>query len=116
MSIKIEAAGNFYIVTSRKPLTTKEQIFSKLSFVSCRASISPQSFNPEIVIDSASPKGDAYCWILNDIEQAQHVGSLFRYPTLFNHKEEFTAKQKRTQQRLIQVNQNNIQEIVKKLS
>ena len=41
---------------------------------------------------------------------------LFRYPTLFNHKEEFTAKQKRTQQRLIQVNQNNIQEIVKKLS
>lgn len=77
MSIKIEAAGNFYIVTSRKPLTTKEQIFSKLSFVSCRASISPQSFNPEIVIDSASPKGDAYCWILNDIEQAQHVGSLF---------------------------------------
>ena len=41
---------------------------------------------------------------------------LFRYPTLFNHKEEFTAKQKRTQQRLTQVNQNNIQEIVKKLS
>lgn len=41
---------------------------------------------------------------------------LFRYPTLFNHKEEFTAKQKRTQQRLIQVNQNNIQEIVKKLA
>ena len=74
---KIEAAGNFYIVTSRKPLTTQEQIFSKLSFVSCRASISPQSFNPEIVIDSATPKGDAYCWILNDIEQAQHVGSLF---------------------------------------
>ena len=41
---------------------------------------------------------------------------LFMYHTLFNHKEDFTAKQKRTKQRLIQVNQNNIQEIVKKLS
>lgn len=74
---KVESAGNFYIVTSRKPLTTEEEIFQKLSFVSCRASISPQSINPEIIIESATTKGDAYCWVLNDIEQTQHVGSLF---------------------------------------
>lgn len=43
-------------------------------------------------------------------------GYLFRYPTLFNHKEEFAAKQKRTQQRLTQVNQSNIQTVVKQLS
>lgn len=43
-------------------------------------------------------------------------GYLFRYPTLFNHKEEFSAKQKRTQQRLTQVNQTNIQIVVNKLS
>ena len=74
---KVEAIGDFYIVNSRKPLTTKEDIFNNLSFVSCRASISPQSFNPGIVIDSATPKDDAYCWIFNEIEQAQHVGSLY---------------------------------------
>ena len=39
---------------------------------------------------------------------------LFRYPTLSITREEFTAKQKRTQQRLTSRNQNNIQEIVKK--
>ena len=43
-------------------------------------------------------------------------GYLFRYPTLFNYKEEFAAKQKRTQQRLTQVNQLNIQTVVKQLS
>ena len=43
-------------------------------------------------------------------------GYLFRYPTLFNHKEEFAAKQKRTQQRLTPVNQSNIQNVVKQLS
>lgn len=43
-------------------------------------------------------------------------GYLFRYPTLFNYKEEFAAKQKRTQQRLTQVNQSNIQTVVKQLS
>lgn len=74
---KVESSGNFYIVTSRKPLTTNEEIFKKLSFVSCRASISPQNFNPEIVIESATPKDNSYCWILNDIEQVQHIGSLF---------------------------------------
>lgn len=43
-------------------------------------------------------------------------GYLFKYPTLFNHKEEFSAKQKRTQQRLTRVNQSNIQTVVKQLS
>lgn len=74
---KVESAGNFYIVTSRKPLTTNEEIFSKLSFVSCRASISPQSFNSDVVIESATQKDNSYCWILNEIEQIQHIGSLF---------------------------------------
>ena len=72
---KVEAIGDFDIVNSRKPLTTKEDIFNNLSFVSCRASLSPQSFNPGLVIDSATPKDDAYCCIFYEIEQAQHVGS-----------------------------------------
>ena len=74
---KIQSAGNFYVVTSHRPLTTKEEVFNKLSFVSCRASIIPPQINPEIVIDSATQKDNAYCWVLNDIEQAQRVGSLF---------------------------------------
>lgn len=43
-------------------------------------------------------------------------GYLFRYPTLFNHKEVFSTKRKRTQQRLTPVNQTNIQIVVNKLS
>lgn len=43
-------------------------------------------------------------------------GYLFRFPTLFNNKEEFLSKQKRTPKRLTQVNQNNIQSIVAQLS
>ncbi len=74
---KIQSAGNFYVVTSHRPLTTQEEVFNKLSFVSCRASIIPPQINPEIVIDSATQKDNAYCWVLNDIEQAQRVGSLF---------------------------------------
>lgn len=74
---KIQSAGNFYVVTSHRPLTTKEEVFNKLSFVSCRASIIPPQINPEIVIDSATQKDNAYCWVLNDIEQAQRVVSLF---------------------------------------
>lgn len=74
---KIQSAGNFYVVTSHRPLTTKEEVFNKLSFVSCRASIIPPQINLEIVIDSATQKDNAYCWVLNDIEQAQRVGSLF---------------------------------------
>lgn len=74
---KVEEVGNFYVVTSRKPLTTKENIFSKMSFVSCRASIIPQSLNPEIIIDSATLNGGAYCWVLNEVGQAQYVGSLY---------------------------------------
>lgn len=42
-------------------------------------------------------------------------GFLFRYPTLFNNEEDFDSKQKRIQKRLIQVNQNNIQSVVKQL-
>ena len=74
---KIQSAGNFYVVTSHRPLTTQEEVFNKLSFVSCRASIIPPQINPEIVIDSATQKDNAYCWVLNDIEQAQRVVSLF---------------------------------------
>lgn len=74
---KIQSAGNFYVVTSHRPLTTQEEVFNKLSFVSCRASVIPPQINPEIVIDSATQKDNAYCWVLNDIEQAQRVGSLF---------------------------------------
>lgn len=74
---KVEPVGNFYIVTSRYPLKTNEKIFSKLSFVSCRASISPQTFNPDIVIESAATKDGSYCWILNGIEQVQHIGVLY---------------------------------------
>lgn len=74
---KIQSAGNFYVVTSHRPLTTQEEVFNKLSFVSCRASIIPPQINPEIVIDSATQKDNAYCWVLNDIEQAQRVSSLF---------------------------------------
>lgn len=43
-------------------------------------------------------------------------GYLFRYPTLFNNKEAFSSKQKKTPKRLTQVNQNNIQSIVNQLS
>ena len=74
---KIQSASNFYVVTSHRPLTTQEEVFNKLSFVSCRASIIPPQINPEIVIDSATQKDNAYCWVLNDIEQAQRVSSLF---------------------------------------
>lgn len=74
---KIQSEGNFYVVTSHRPLTTQEEVFNKLSFISCRASIIPPNINPEIVIYSATQKDNAYCWVLNDIEQVQHVGSLF---------------------------------------
>lgn len=43
-------------------------------------------------------------------------GYLFRYPTLFNHKEEFVARYRKTQQHLTQVNQSNIQTVVNHLS
>ncbi|MBR4197902.1 MAG: hypothetical protein IKQ94_03920 [Bacteroidales bacterium] len=43
-------------------------------------------------------------------------GLLFRYPTLFNNKEDFVSKQKRTQKQLSQVNKSNIQSVVKQLS
>lgn len=43
-------------------------------------------------------------------------GYLFRFPTLFNNKESFVAKQKKANRLLKQVNQNNIETIVKQLS
>lgn len=43
-------------------------------------------------------------------------GYMFWYSTLFNSKDVFTAVQKRTQQRLIVVNQNNIQTVITQLS
>lgn len=69
--------GNFYILTSHKPLTTQEEIFKALSFVSCKAILKPQHFNPEITIDSATTKNESYCWIFNDIAQIQHFNYLY---------------------------------------
>lgn len=43
-------------------------------------------------------------------------GYLFRFPKLFNNKENFVAKQKKANRFLKQVNQNNIESIVKQLS
>lgn len=43
-------------------------------------------------------------------------GYMFWYSTMFNSEEVFTAVQKRTQQRLIVVNQNNIQNVITQLS
>lgn len=74
---KIEPMGNFYILTSHKPLTTQEEIFKALSFVSCKAILKPQHFNPEITIDSATTKNESYCWIFNDITQIQHFNFLY---------------------------------------
>ena len=43
-------------------------------------------------------------------------GYLFRFSTLFNNKECFVAKQKKANRLLKQVNQNNIETVVKQLS
>lgn len=43
-------------------------------------------------------------------------GYLFRFPTLFNNRESFAAKQKKANRLLKQVNPNNIETIVKQLS
>jgi len=43
-------------------------------------------------------------------------GYLFIFPTLFKEKETFECKMKKASKRLIPVNQNNIEEVVKKLS
>lgn len=74
---KIEPMGNFYILTSHRPLTTQEEIFKALSFVSCKATLKPQQFNSEISIDSATTKNESYCWVFNDIAQIQHFNYLY---------------------------------------
>jgi superfamily I DNA and/or RNA helicase len=74
---KIEPYGKYFVVSSKRPLSTDLEIFKNLKFTSCKANISTQKIDESITLEGAEIKGNSYTWILNSFEEIKSVGHLF---------------------------------------
>lgn len=84
---EVKQAGEYFIVSSGRPLKTDDPIFSKLRFASCRVSVSPQQIDSHIQFEGASIKDGAYMWVISKLD-GRSLGRLFqdvvnKYPKQF---------------------------------
>lgn len=128
MSI-IEKKASSYNILNNAPIATEENLafyIATLSFSFINRKIKKTLLNTkliEIIEDKGLTDMLEMISVVNSrtVENAFDLslginGYLFRFPTLFNNKESFIAKQKKANRLLKQVNQNNIETIVKQLS
>lgn len=74
---QIQPHGKHFVVSSKRPLDASLPIFSKLRFASCMVSVSPKQIDSNIEIEGAIIKGNAYSWIVNDVNELNKLGRLF---------------------------------------
>lgn len=77
-NIQVRPFGKHYVVSTKFPLDTRTQIFSKLKFTSCQASISPKRIDTNVEIPGATIKGNSYSWIINNVNDLGKIFKLYK--------------------------------------
>lgn len=74
---QIKPYGKHFVVSSKRPLNVDLEIFHNMRFSSCMVNVSLDQIDANIQIEGATIKGNAYSWIINDINELRTAGRLF---------------------------------------
>lgn len=75
--VDVEQYGKHFVVSSKRPLDLQMEIFKNMKFSSSMVKVVPKCIDPNIQIEGATIKDNAYSLIINNFSDLSGIGKLF---------------------------------------